>query len=250
MTILESEDGSQGDSSTTKADSVTAGTVVEWWSRGSWGGNDGPGGGAWWWWWNASAGSSAGWDRDDAGGSWADGGGEGGDGDWRLGSRRLLDRWLFGSGLFSLAVVLDAELSRVLVLAGSLDDDLDAVVGDVVFEVGVGHPDVGAGVVDGVDDGADGDDVGAWATEEEDGDLSFGGGIPGDLELLADGHLLVELGSEDGVTGWWLGGVWGGSSRHGGHEGSEEGEGREFHYELSQDVVVFKLKERRKSGRW
>lgn len=102
-------------------------------------------------------------------------------------------------------------------------------MGDVVLEGGGGGPVVGAGVVDGVSDGGDGDDVGAGPAEEEDGDLALGGWVPGDGELLADRHLLVELGGEDGVAGGRLGGVWGGGSRHDGHKGREDG--GELHYD-------------------
>lgn len=62
-------------------------------------------------------------------------------------------------------------MGRVLVRAGSFDDELDAVVRGVGFEGGGDGPGEGAGVVDGVSDGEDGDDVRGGAAEEEQRDF-------------------------------------------------------------------------------
>jgi len=61
----------------------------------------------------------------------------------------------------------DAELRGVLVGAGGVVDELDAVVGGVGLEGGGGRPGVGAAVVGAFDDGVEREDVLGGAAEED-----------------------------------------------------------------------------------
>lgn len=71
-------------------------------------------------------------------------------------------------------------------LARRVNDQLDAVVGGVIFEGGRGSPFEGASVVNAGGDGrADRDDVGGWATEKENGNWAGGRGSPGNGIRLA-----------------------------------------------------------------
>lgn len=67
-------------------------------------------------------------------------------------------------------------MRAVLVFAASFDDELHAVVSCVWLEGGGDVPGEGAGVVDGVGDGEDGDDVCGGAAEEDERDFGAGGG--------------------------------------------------------------------------
>jgi hypothetical protein len=79
-------------------------------------------------------------------------------------------------------VIGDAELGRVLILAGGVDDELNAVAGVAVaiFEIVFGHPDevTGVGVV--LDDGVLWLGVRFRALEEDECDGAVSGGLPGD----------------------------------------------------------------------
>jgi hypothetical protein len=88
----------------------------------------------------------------------------------------------------------DAELGGVLVLAGDIVDDLDAVsVGAVGgLEGGGRSPGEGTAVGDTLSDGrTELDNVGGGALEEEDRDGVGGSWLPSDGELLAGGDNLV-----------------------------------------------------------
>ena len=70
----------------------------------------------------------------------------------------------------------DAELRRVLKVAGAGGDDLDAVARGLRRDAARGHgPGVGAGIGDVVDDAAVRDDVGGGALEQEDRDGAVAG---------------------------------------------------------------------------
>jgi hypothetical protein len=79
----------------------------------------------------------------------------------------------------------DTELSRVLVLAGDVVDQLESVVGGVGLERGGRGPGEGAGVLEALNESLDGDNVGRGATEQEERDRVGGGWLPGDGEGLA-----------------------------------------------------------------
>lgn len=87
----------------------------------------------------------------------------------------------------------NAELGAVLVLAGDVVDDLDAVAGSVGggLEVSGRGPDELAAVGDSLGEGrTELDDVGGGALEEQHGDGVVGGWGPGDGEWLASRHNL------------------------------------------------------------
>lgn len=84
-----------------------------------------------------------------------------------------------GGGCGFVVGVGDAELGGVLVGAGGIDDELDAVPERVRLEGGEGDPDVGAGVGDFFDNGVEREDVGGGAAEKDEGDSAGGGGLFG-----------------------------------------------------------------------
>lgn len=165
--------------------------------------------------------------------------------------RRLLGRLGLGD-VRGVVVVRDAELGGVLVLAGLLDDEEDAVAGRVGLEVGRGSPhEVALSVGEGLDDGRNGDVVAARATEELQGDRALGGGVPGDGVGLSGRHDLVETGREDGVA-HGIGEVhvvWRGDRRGHGRKGGEQGDGRELHRGLVAIAVVVLLLDARSGAR-
>jgi hypothetical protein len=109
-------------------------------------------------------------------------------------------------------------LGRVLILAGALDDEHEAVVGDVGLKLGAGGPDIAAIVLDRLSDGSDGLDVGAGAPEEDQRDGAFRGGGPLNGIRLADRDDLVKPGLEDGIALGRLGVVRRSMSRDQGRE--------------------------------
>jgi hypothetical protein len=116
-------------------------------------------------------------------------GGDGGGGGVGRAGDRGGDRGGGGVGRLGggAAVVLgDTELSRVLVLAVDVVNQLETVVGDIGLEVGRGSPGEGARVGDADSEGsAEGKDVGRGAAEQDQRDGVLRGGLPGDLEGLA-----------------------------------------------------------------
>ena len=98
-----------------------------------------------------------------------------------------------GSDAGALGALGDAELGRVLVLAGHVVDELEAVVGGVGLEARGRSPGECAAVGDASHDGGDGDHVGGRAAEENKRDAVGGGWLPGDLEWLAGGDDLVAV---------------------------------------------------------
>lgn len=125
----------------------------------------------------------------------------------------------------------DTELGGPLVLAGALNDEQETVVSDVGGQRGAGGPGVGASVLDVLDDGLEGLDVGAGSTEEDQRDLALSSGGPLDLEGLALGDLLLERRRRDGVTQRRLGVIGLGVGRSEGSEGREDSSGGETHFE-------------------
>lgn len=193
-----------------------------------------------------AAGGGGDGDGDGGHGLRALGGGDGGDGSdggflGGRGSLRGRDDGGGGSGggirVGALAGVGDTELSRVLVLAGALDNEHQAVVGDVVLEVSAGGPGEAAVVGNLLGDGLDGLDVGAGAAEEDQRDGARGGGSPLNVEGLADGDLLVQAGLDDGIAPRGLGVVRGSVGADHGREGGDDGSKGETHY---ADVVLSK----------
>jgi len=107
-------------------------------------------------------------------------------------------------------------LSRPLVLASCVVDDLETVVRHVGLEVGCDVPDVGAGVGDLLDDGVERQNVLGRAAEEDDSHGALGGWSPGDGIGLAGGDSLIETGFGNWIT-----------RRAGGRSGVGRGESRE-----------------------
>lgn len=125
--------------------------------------------------------------------------------------------------------VVDAELSRVLVLAGTLDDQQDAVVGDVGHELGAGSPGVAAIVRDRFGDGADGLDISAGPAEEYQRDGAFRAGRPLNGVGLPDRNLVAQPGFENGIARGRFGVVRLSVSRGHGRKGGDDGCEGEMH---------------------
>lgn len=108
-----------------------------------------------------------------------------------------------GAGAACLVVgVGDAELGGVLVLAGGVVDQLDAVALSALgwSEVLGRSPDVGTIVLGLLDDRVLWDGVGAGALEKDESDGALGGRVPGDGEALADWDDRVETWLRDWVA--------------------------------------------------
>jgi hypothetical protein len=86
-------------------------------------------------------------------------------------------------------------------LAGDIVNELEAVVRGVCLERRSRGPDEGAAVGDTDDDGAEGNDVGRGAAEQDEGHAVGRGWLPGDGEGLAGGDNLVQR-TGDGVARW------------------------------------------------
>lgn len=111
-----------------------------------------------------------------------------------------------GAGLGLLVVrVGDAELGGVLVLAGCVVDQLNAVSESWGGCVGGSElvrwsPDVSARVLDVLDDGVLRNGVGGWALEEDKSDGAIGCWVPGNSEALSDWDDRVEAWLRDWVA--------------------------------------------------
>lgn len=123
----------------------------------------------------------------------------------------------------------ETELGGVLVLAGTLDNEEETVVGGVNLKVGAGGPGEGAAVGDGVGEGLDGLHVRGGATEEDQGDRASGGRVPLDGVGLALRNDLVQAGGNNGVARGGLGVVGVSQSRRNNGEGRDDGGGSETH---------------------
>jgi hypothetical protein len=144
------------------------------------------------------------------------------------------------------AVVGDAELGGVLVLAGRVVDELDTVAlgalgGDKAV---LGLPGVAAAVGDHLGDGLDELEVLGRALEEDERDGALGGRVPRDGEGRANGHNGVEARLRDGVA---LGRITSGSGvgrdqrSEGGEAGGEETEHGGRHLEWVIEVGMEKV---------
>ena len=102
-------------------------------------------------------------------------------------------RGSLGAGLG--ALVGDAELGRVLEVAGGILDQLQAVVGHVILQAGARGPRVMARVLDALDDGLQRQDVRARPTEQDQRHGAFRGWLESSISLCctarqpeAEGH--------------------------------------------------------------
>lgn len=73
-------------------------------------------------------------------------------------------------------------------------------MGHIRLESRRGSPDVGARVGDVLDDGHQRDAVRGRSAQEDEGDVAWGGRLPGDGVGLADGDLLVQARVDDRVA--------------------------------------------------
>lgn len=124
----------------------------------------------------------------------------------------------------------DTELGGVLVLASSLDDQEETVVGDIGLKAGAGSPFELAVVGDLLGNSLESLHVRALATEKDQRDGALGGRTPGDGVGLANGHGLVQTGSVDGVASRTLAVVRVGVGSSQSREGSESTEDGETHF--------------------
>ena len=148
-----------------------------------------------------------------------------------------------------LVVVRDAELGGVLVLAGLVVDELDAVALGALrgLKSGLGVPGVATAVLDLLGDGVDGDEVLGGALEEDERDGALSGRLPGDGEGLADRDDGVQARLRDGVAlglSAGRGGVGGNQRSKGGEASGEKSEHGGRHFErLFVGSKVVDLKE-------
>lgn len=124
----------------------------------------------------------------------------------------------------------DTELGGVLVLASSLDDQEETVVGDIGLKAGAGSPFELAGVGDLLGNSLESLHVGALATEKDQRDGTLGGRAPSDGVWFANGHGLVQTGSVDGVASRTLAVIRVGVGSSQSREGSESTEDGETHF--------------------
>ena len=106
--------------------------------------------------------------------------------------------------LWFIVRVLDAKLRRVLILAGFLDDDHQAVVRRVGFQVFTGGPFECALVVDLVRERVDGFHVLAGAAQQHDRDRARRVGFPFDRVGLSGFDGVVDAGLGDRVAFGWV----------------------------------------------
>ena len=144
------------------------------------------------------------------------------------------------------AIVDNAELGAVLVIACGVNDDLDAVMADIIFQRRRRCPAITAGIGDAVDDAEEIDGVGGRAPEEDEGDEAGAGVLPCDVVGDADGDFGGGARSGDGVAtrlfrdvGFVLA-----AGSLGADEGCQacrdgEGEDRGKHLSSASDVRVF-----------
>lgn len=173
-----------------------------------------------------SLGADCGGDLDalDDGGGGGSGGSRGGLSGASLGSGGGAGAGASGGG--------ETELGGVLVLAGTLDNEEETVVGDVGLEVGAGGPLELSAVGDGLSESLEGNDVGGGTAQEDQGDGTSGGGGPLDGVGLALGNDLVQAGRGDGIAGRVLGVVRSSVGSRQTHEGGENGGDGETHGDL------------------
>lgn len=126
----------------------------------------------------------------------------------------------------------ETELGGVLVLAGTLDNEEETVVGDVGLEVGAGGPLELSAVGDGLSESLKGNDVVGGTAQEDQGDGTSGGGGPLDGVGLALGNDLVQAGRGDGIAAGVLGVVRSSVGSRQSHEGGENGGDGETHGDL------------------
>jgi len=93
-------------------------------------------------------------------------------------------------------------LSGVLVLTGTIDDDLDTVASSISLQGGAWSPGIGSGVGDTLNNGSDWLYILRWSTKENERDGSLSGRAPGDGERLASWDLFVQSRVTDWVSTW------------------------------------------------
>jgi hypothetical protein len=126
----------------------------------------------------------------------------------------------------------DTELGGVLVLAGTLDNEEQTVVGGVGLEVRARSPLELAAVGDGLGESLQRDDVVGGTAQENQGDGTSSRRLPLDGVGLALGHDLVQTRSDDGIATGVLAVVRRSVGSGHGHEGGESGCDGETHYDL------------------
>jgi hypothetical protein len=94
-------------------------------------------------------------------------------------------------------------LSGVLVLTGTIDDDLDSVASLIILQGGAWGPGIASAVGDTLNNGSDWHYIRGWSTKENERDGSWSGRIPGDGERLASWDLFVQSRVTDWVSGWF-----------------------------------------------
>jgi hypothetical protein len=99
------------------------------------------------------------------------------------------------------SLVADAELGGVLVLASGIVNHLDAVARHIILQRRRRSPDVRAGVGGILDNGVNGDHVGAWSSKQDKSNsASKTSAVPADGEGLTDGDDISGAGREDRVA--------------------------------------------------
>lgn len=126
----------------------------------------------------------------------------------------------------------DTELGGVLVLAGTLDNEEQTVVGNVGLKVRARSPLELAAVGDGLGESLEGLDVVGGTAQEDQGDGTNSGGSPLDGVGLALGHDLVQARGNDGIAAGVLGVVRSSVGSSQSHEGRENGGDGETHVDL------------------
>lgn len=130
----------------------------------------------------------------------------------------------------------DTELGRVLVLAGTLNNEEQTVVGGVGLEVRARSPLELAAVGDGLGEGLQRDDVGGGTAQENQRDGTSSGGSPLDGVGLALRNDLVQARRDDGIATGVLAVIRSSVGSGHGHEGGESGCDGETHDDLSVGI--------------
>ena len=128
----------------------------------------------------------------------------------------------------------DTELGGVLVLAGTLNNEKQTVVGDVGLQVSARSPAELAAVGDGLGKSLEGEDVGGGTAQKNEGDRANSGGSPLDGVGLALGHDLIQTRVGDGIAAGLLVVIRSSVGSSQSHEGRESGGDSETHDVVSR----------------